>query len=1041
MSNELFTFNFLQLIDQWLANSKEKEGVVIGMIDYTIIDHDGDLDKLIPEEFALNHPIISFKIIKDINMQDGIIEQGFLESSYDLILSTSQFNHLSNQFYRLLNPCGNLLFINNNQQEGEKEEDKLICKESIFEMEREPIDHLLFITPSSTSSSETTKLFTTKLIQQSQTITKSIEIFSSDDLMNPDKYQLLLDSISMEKNSDKKVTIIYLESLEELTVESITPKSSQYLHLHQIIRQEELPVKLIALRTGFFNECLTSIAREFGYRCGNGRFEFGTMVITLDKESIDRVTLDQILKVSNYSKLGELDYKLECTDDSSNIQVMVERVLDSNDSFALEKNRMTVTDQKETKIKFEKDGKYHLRARQETLQDGHVEIRVMASSLNFKDCLMLDGGVPQEIFPTGDVYDPPFGQDCAGIITRVGPNVTRFKVGDEVFGVVPGSHTSHVISEQGPLVFKPKELSFVEAASIVTVGITSYYSLYKKGNINPDDSILLHSASGGVGLAALNFLKHKGHRGKIFATIGSGQEKVQYLKDTYGSFITAILPSSHFARDILELTDEKGVEYILNTLDHSQMQQNFQALSETGTLIDLSIDQFSNLDNMDTQSLKYQRSYIAIHMTRFSPGLSDIVDLIVKEGMPLTPIIAFPGQDIHKAMDLMKSRKHFGKIVLDYQNIDRDLYPVLVKQPKAIERLSYNLDGCQGTMLVTGQSGISVECIHYCLKHSPKLTNIIVFSFSKPKFEMQWLDHIIQTNYPHVKLHYLQCDLGHYNSLKSSIQSLYQANSRMEPVSVVIHCAAAYVSEEIELGAHAEALSAKSVGAWNLHNLFEELGWKLNHFHLFSSVGQYLVRGSTSYGVANLFLDSLAMYRRSIGLEATSIAWGSIGSTGRAVVNQGSNATLQGLGMSLLPLSSIYGVLRSSFANQTTPITRAICACFMTKRFVGSHPFLQHTFGHLLEEDLGVSAKKKNNAQDGNSIENMIVDHIAEALSIEKSLLSPDTKLKDYGVDSMVSIQIKSWIELEFGKTQIINHSQISNGSLNSIIQAVSNKK
>ncbi|EGG19105.1 putative polyketide synthase [Cavenderia fasciculata] len=1068
LSNELFSFNFLQLIDKCLADGKEEENVLAGAIDYTIIDQDGDLDSLMPE-FMLNHPIIKFKIIKDVNIQDSISDQGFLESSYDLILSTDNHHHLSNQFYQLLNPCGKLMIVRNQQEE--KEEDilddndhrlrllddsrfKIIfsnqeCivgeKESIFEMEREPIDHLLFITPSSSTSSETTKLFTTKLIQQAGSMTKSIGLFSSDDLMNPDKHQLLLDSIAMEKNSDKKVTIIYLESMEEMTIDSLTPKSTQYLHLHLVIRQEQLPVKLIALRSGFFNECLTSIAREFGYKCGNN-FEFGTMVMTLDKESIDRVTLDQILKVSNYSKLGELDYKLECKDDSnSTIQVMVERVLLSKNSMALEKDRMTVTDQEETKIKFEKDGKYHLRARtkQETLLDGQIEIRVMASSLNFKDCLMLDGGVPQEIFPTGDVYDPPFGQDCAGIVTRVGPNVTRFKVGDEVVGIAPGSLASHVVSDEVSVIPKPKELSFVEAASMVTVGTTSYYGLYKKGNIDPDDSVLLHSASGGVGLAALNLLKHKGHRGKIFATIGSGQEKIQYLKDTYGSFITAILPSSNFVDSILELTDGKGVEYILNTLDHSQMQQNFQALSQTGTLIDLSIDQFSNLDNMDMQLLKYQRSYITIHMTkRQYPILCTVTDLVVKEGMPLTPIIAFPGQDIHKAMDLMKSRKHFGKIVLDYQNIDRDLYPVLVKQPKAIERLSYNLDGCQGTMLVTGQSGISVECIYYCLKHAPKLTNIIVLSFSKPKFEMQWLDHIIKTNYPHVKLHYLQCDLGHYNSLKSSIQSLYQANSRMEPVSVVIHCAVTYVSEKISLGEHAVAMSAKAVGAWNLHNLFEELGWKLNHFHLFSSVGQYLVRESTSYGVANLFLDSLAMYRRSIGLEATSVAWGSIGSTGRAVVNQGSNATLQGLGMSFLPLSCIYGVLRSSFANKTTPITRIMCASFLTKRFIGSHQFLQHTFGHLLDEDLGVTAKKKNNAQDGgNSIENMIIDHIAEALSIEKSLLSPDTKLKDYGVDSMVSIQIKTWLEQEFGKTQIINHSQISNGSLNSIIQAVSNRK
>ncbi|EGG16032.1 hypothetical protein DFA_09704 [Cavenderia fasciculata] len=1073
--NEMLAFDIVTMMKASLENDNS-----IAVIDYNIIDRVGDMDSYFPN---FNHDKISMKLTKDIDLGENLTEQGFLASCYDLILTTTgDLKQQQQQFHQLLNPNGHLIILNNQKQptavavehqvdesqqsvaennnsNNQLEEIKsnlidqfihvsqnnnllISRKPSIFEMELEKIDHILFITPSSSSSSEETQKLSTKLIQQANLITHDISFFSSSDIMDDKKNQQLIDAIGYSE--DKKVVVIDLSTLDPMNVGNLVSKSMEYLRLQQIIRREKLQIKLISLRTSTLNDCLSPITREFNYKSGNGLFSFESLALSISKDACNHVSIKQILQISNYHALGEGEFKLEL-DENEMVQANVERLIYARDVLKPD-SRFTVTDPKELVIKFEKDSRYHLRSKQEVLTGDQVEIKVMAASLNFKDCLILDGGVPQSLFPSGDVYDPPFGQDCAGIVTRVGPNVTKFKVGDEVYGAASGSFTSHVMTDQsvqsiGPI---PKGMSYADAASIVTTMGTAHHALYKKGNISPDDSVIIHSASGGVGLAALNILKTMGHRGKVFATIGSAGDKMEYLKDTYGSFITAILLSSDFTQDVLDMTDGEGVQYILNTLDHSRMQDNFSALSPSGTILDLSIDQFANLDNIGTHMLRYQRAYIAIHFSKNHYSSLCAVQEMFSLGLQVPPIKLFPCQDITKAMDHMKSRTHIGKVILDFEHIERDLLPSLQDAGKSeaiVERHSYELDGVQGTLMMTGQTGVAAECLYYLIKHAPKLSNIIIVTHSKPKFEMQWLMHTIQSQYPHLTLHFVQCDVSNYDQLKSSIKQLYESNTKIEPVKVLLHCANQYMAtaaDDINLQDHQRALSAKAIGAWNLHHLFEELGWKLNHFHLFSSMAQYLVKGNTSYGVGNAFLDGLARHRRECGLEGTAIAWGSIGSAGQVAIHQGSNASLSSTGLVLLPLSYVYGVLRSSFINQTTPLTRTICGNVSPRKFVEALPFLEHA----LTQYLPIHNKKSMmGGGDANSTENKIITHIAETLSIERSLLSPDTKLKDYGVDSMVSIQLKTWIDQEFGKTQIINHSQISNGSINSIIETIQRSK
>ncbi|EGG13556.1 polyketide synthase [Cavenderia fasciculata] len=1038
-------FGFDELLSIGIATSLEPTS--------TIID-------LTSQDFSFTYPIhylennnLSIKLFKEFNASLSLNDQGFLSNSYDIILSSQEFiqnnEYMTTQLYQLLNPNGQLVVINNDSVVVDENSKELIIRDirstqfkiqhinnnstldheditmiykkaSIEETNFDNIDKILFITPSSSSPSTTS----TRLISQASSISKQVKSISSDDLMDESKYQSLLDSISYQQG--EKVVIIYLESLIEMNSSNLDKKSMQLIRLHQILRKEQLPVKLITLITGQLNQCLVPICRD--YDRPSDMFSFDSISISMDHQSCNQLSINQIMQYSNSDFIGEKNIKLECNDQV--IQVNVERIIDAPKALELD-SRFIINDKQDIRVKFEKDSKYHLRAKAEVIEDYQVEVQVKAASVNFKDLMTLEGRVDQKRNILGDIYDPLLGQDLAGIVTRIGAKVTNFKIGDQVYGLSHGFTTFSVALENN-LVHKPKELSFVEAASLpVTMGTA--YTILKKASIVSTDSILIHSATGGVGLSILNILKHKQHTGKVFVTVES-DEKKHYLEQHYGALITAVLSYDNFLQSVLEMTEGSGANYVINTLDYTRMNNNIKCLCENGIVIDLS------LENTDMGPFKADKGYLPFqHRLEYVQYHNKIKKLIIEERLEIPPIKVFPCQEIPEAVEYIRTRKHIGKVVIDYENAERNLVEPMFndKRRKRVERVDYQLDGVQDTLLITGQTGVAVESLHYIIKHAPQLRDIIVVSYSSPKYEIQLLmNHINKHQATHqLRLHYVQCDIGNYDQLSSSIQQLYKNDSSIKPVKSVIHCANTYVfadADDVTIENHRQAMMAKAIGALNLHNLFEELQWKLNHFHLLSSIAQYSGRESFSYAVANSFLDHLAQHRRNCGLAATSIIWGSIGSTGRVAISKLSNEALSSIGAHMMPLSTVYGVLRSSFIDSDTPFTSIICAAIQIDRFLSETPNLSHLFCHSSHI---VSKKSTNSGDNQDNMNDKIIEFIAYLLSIEKNLLNGDTKLKDYGVDSMNAIQIKSWIEGEFKQSNLINQSQISNGTINSIIE------
>ncbi|EGG21137.1 fatty acid synthase [Cavenderia fasciculata] len=385
----------------------------------------------------------------------------------------------------------------------------------------------------------------------------------------------------------------------------------------------------------------------------------------------------------------------------------------------------------------------------------------------------------------------------------------------------------------------------------------------------------------------------------------------------------------------------------------------------------------------------------------------------------------------------MTARTHIGKIVIDYENVEHDLLePLLQPDNKRVEKKNYNLDGIQDTLLITGQTGLAAQCLQYIINHSDHLNDIIVVSYSKPKYEIQLLmnDCIRRKKGGSrgdnkasalVNIHLLQCDVGNYQQLYECVTKLYSSNTSIKPVKFVILTANVYSSklaDDIDHEEHHKVMSAKAIGALNLHELFIQLGWQLTHFNMFSSISTMLKGVNTTYGVSNTVLDLLAKYRsNNLGMQATSIAWGSVGSAGYLSYEKGASVNLTSIGAELLPTAP----------SKKFNFIKIYDGDF--ERILGHVPRQEHRFQHLVKQ-IKNQTKTTTSSSTTNDI---VIDYISEVVSISRDGLSLDTKLKDYGVDSMIAIQIKSWVDREFNKQNLFNQSQISNGTINEILQTL----
>lgn len=243
-----------------------------------------------------------------------------------------------------------------------------------------------------------------------------------------------------------------------------------------------------------------------------------------------------------------------------------------------------------------------------SLGPDEVEIEMHSVGLNFKDILIAMNLV--------ELPGRILGLEGSGIVRRIGSNVNSLRIGDRVATMSHFALTTLLVTEEIRCVRIPNDLSFSAAATLLTPFATALHSVMTVGDLRKGQSILIHSACGGVGLAAVQLARMV--QAEIFATVGS-EDKVQYLVKTFN------IPRSHifnsrnesFAEGLMRETKGEGVDLVLNSLSGELLHASWRCVAPFGKFVEIGKRDLIGLGKLDMDVFLANRSYCCVDIDGF----------------------------------------------------------------------------------------------------------------------------------------------------------------------------------------------------------------------------------------------------------------------------------------------------------------------------------------------------------------------------------------------------------------------------------------
>lgn len=717
--------------------------------------------------------------------------------------------------------------------------------------------------------------------------------------------------------------------------------------------------------------------------------------------------------------------------------------------------------------------------------DGEVAIRVSHAALTYADLL-----VALDLYPGQADAAPTLGWECSGIVTSIGEGVADIAVGDQVIALVKGAMASHVVAKAVLTAPKPAGITLAEAATLPMSYLTAYHALHDLARIEKGDRVLIHSATGGIGSAAINVARWMG--AELYATAGS-PDKRKWLAEL-GIRHVSDSRSLEFATAFGKSIGEGGFNAIVNTLTGDAIPANLSMMAPHGHYLELSKRDIVEDAALNLGVFAGNLSFHAIavsHMIQHRPDragavLRAIADLVEKGILAPLPHREFSAAHAAQAFHLMAQSRHIGKIILAFPD------EVIPSTPASTPPLTVS---AHGTYLITGGTGgIGARLANWLVDQGARtllltgrtpLPDPATAAPNHPRAaRLAVLRDLIDRG---VDVHYTAVDVADYPAMRALLDE--RGRQGKGPLRGILHTAGTidYAPvRDMTPDQLTSALAAKVQGTWNLHRLAR--GLPLDMFVLFSSISSILSSPLLSgYAAGNAFLDALAQHRLTEGVQVTSVNWGfwdHVGMAARKEAEDGRSPLPQGmsglspdealamLGDILTDGTSHIAVFHADWPSWARAYPEAARVPLLRELLVRSGRAISPIPPETTPSDAPAASRKNQPAQPTEvavaslpvvtepteatfpskealptptpapqvvadpAVVEALKKAVAEVLGLNQERLNVTRPLNRMGMDSMMAVQLRSRIERQF-RIKLPMIKILKGGSINTVAQVV----
>jgi len=631
-----------------------------------------------------------------------------------------------------------------------------------------------------------------------------------------------------------------------------------------------------------------------------------------------------------------------------------------------------------------------------------VEIDVAVAALNFRDIMVALDLLPSAAYEKS-ALGRQIGIEASGIVRRVGSAVTRYLPGDPVVFMRGGCVASRVTTDESVVFAMPAVLSMAQAAAVPSAYVTAYHALIDLARLRAGQRVLIHSAMGGVGQAAIALARHTG--ATVYATAGTPEKRRKLL----GFGVTAAFDSRSFRwhDDLLEATGGEGVDVVLNSLAGHHIALCLQALRPGGWHCEIGkVDIYSDTA-LGMSVFRKNLRFAAIDVDRLmheDPDhcreLTTACLLLLADGtLPPLPVTRYPYAEYESALRLMASGQHEGKLVL--------------VAPDAAEARELAVDDRRpfldpdATYLVTGGlGGLGLRLVAYLVSAGARHLTLLDRDPARRR-DSDWvrnasgIAHYFPTE--DVRIDIEPADVARRADVDRVIAGLAR------PLKGVFHLAAVlddHALADITPESVATVFAAKAGGAWHLHQATREL--RLDHFVLLSSVSSVVGNaGQSVYAGANAFLDALAACRHRQGLPGLAYNMAGVAEAGMAARSPKMLRFMRAAGIPAVSMA--VAIANLDYALRAMPGQDHLVGADIRRLPGGpSHPDFMRTGRWMADGDIGTGEQ------------GLSPEAVADELCREISKLSghdqvgPQETIASFGVSSVSIAELSAFVRTRY---------------------------